>query len=103
VSILGVEAIVEKVDMTRDGRIVAVCRRDGVKQRIDCLLYTSERFTRKHGRKPTNNEVAVLVRESRADKLAEISTERLRKQQHARLLPDERHALKHLHLSLIHI
>jgi hypothetical protein len=26
VSILGVEAIVEKVDMTRDGRVVAVCQ-----------------------------------------------------------------------------
>jgi hypothetical protein len=26
VSILGVEAVVDKVDMTRDGRIVAVCR-----------------------------------------------------------------------------
>jgi ATP-dependent exoDNAse (exonuclease V) alpha subunit len=50
-----------------------------------------------HGRKPTNNEVAVLVRESRADKLTEISTERLRKQQQARLLAEERHALKHLH------
>ncbi len=37
VSILGVEAVVEKVDMTRDGRIVAVCRRDGVKQRIEIL------------------------------------------------------------------
>ncbi len=37
VSTLGVEAIVEKVDMTRDGRIVAVCRRDGVKQRIEIL------------------------------------------------------------------
>jgi hypothetical protein len=37
VSILGVEAIVEKVDMTRDGRIVAICRRDGVKQRIEIL------------------------------------------------------------------
>jgi hypothetical protein len=35
VGILGVEATVEKVDMTRDGRIVAVCRRDGVKQRIE--------------------------------------------------------------------
>jgi conjugative relaxase-like TrwC/TraI family protein len=56
-----------------------------------------ERFTVEHGRKPTNNEVAVLVRESRADKLAEISTERLRTQQQARLLPEERHALKHLH------
>jgi len=37
VSILGIEAFVEKVDMTRDGRIVAVCRRDGVKQRIEIL------------------------------------------------------------------
>ena len=36
-SILGVEATVEKVEMTRDGRIVAVCRRDGVKQRIEIL------------------------------------------------------------------
>jgi len=37
VSILGVEAVVEKVDMTRDGRIVAVCKRDGVKPRIEIL------------------------------------------------------------------
>ena len=37
VNILGVEAVVEKVDMTRDGRIVAVCRRDGAKQRIEIL------------------------------------------------------------------
>ena len=37
VCILGVEAVVEKVDMTRDGRIVAVCRREGVKQRIEIL------------------------------------------------------------------
>ncbi len=56
-----------------------------------------ERFTVEHGRKPTNNEVAVLVRESRADKLMEISTERLRKQQQTKLLPEEGHALKHLY------
>ena len=37
VSLLGVEVIVEKVTMTRDGRIVAVCRRGGVQQRIDVL------------------------------------------------------------------
>ena len=37
VSILGVEAVVEKVDMTRDGRIVALCKRDGFKQRIEIL------------------------------------------------------------------
>jgi hypothetical protein len=37
VNILGVEAVVEKVDMTRDGRIVAICQRDGMKQRIEIL------------------------------------------------------------------
>ena len=37
VNILGVEAVVEKVDMTRDGRIVAVCRRDKIRQRIGIL------------------------------------------------------------------
>ena len=56
-----------------------------------------ERFTAEHGRKPTDNEVAVLVRESRADKLAEIATEKVREQQQARLAPNERHTLQHLH------
>jgi Calcium binding len=37
VNILGVEAVVEKVDMTRDGRIVAVCRRENIRQRIGIL------------------------------------------------------------------
>lgn len=37
VNILGVEAVVEKVEMTRDGRVVAVCRRDNVRQRIGIL------------------------------------------------------------------
>jgi hypothetical protein len=40
VNILGVEAVVEKVDMTRDGRIVAVCQRDGMKLRIEILDLT---------------------------------------------------------------
>ena len=53
-----------------------------------------EQFTAEHGRKPTDNEVAVLVRESRADKLAEISTERVREQQQARLAPEERQTLQ---------
>jgi Calcium binding len=34
VNILGVEVVVEKVDMTRDGQIVAICRRENVRQRI---------------------------------------------------------------------
>jgi len=49
-----------------------------------------EQFTQEHGRKPTNNEIAVLVRETRADKLTEISTEHLREQQQSRLTPDEK-------------
>ena len=55
-----------------------------------------ERFTAEHGRKPTDNEVAVLVRESRPDKLAEISTESVREQQLARLSPNESLALAEL-------
>jgi len=53
-------------------------------------------FTNEHGRNPTDNEVAVLVRESRADKLVEIATEQVRRRQHARLSPEESHALDHL-------
>ena len=48
-----------------------------------------EEFKKQHDRKPTDNEVAVLVRESRADKLAEIATEQVRRQQQERLLPQE--------------
>jgi conjugative relaxase-like TrwC/TraI family protein len=55
-----------------------------------------ERFTAERGRKPTDNEVAVLVRESRPDKLAEISTESVRKQQLARLSPNESLSLAEL-------
>jgi hypothetical protein len=55
-----------------------------------------ERFTAKRGRKPTDNEVAALVRESRADNLAKIATEELREQQEGRLAPNERHTLLHL-------
>lgn len=36
-SIMGVEVIVEKVDLTHDRRIVAVCRHEGVKQKIEIL------------------------------------------------------------------
>jgi conjugative relaxase-like TrwC/TraI family protein len=55
-----------------------------------------EQFTLERGRKPTDNEVAVLVRESRAEKLAEIATEEVREQQQARLGPEERHTLGQL-------
>jgi len=52
-----------------------------------------EEFKEEHGRKPTDNEVAVLVRESRADKLTEIATEQVRQRQQARLSPAESQAL----------
>ena len=55
-----------------------------------------ERFVVEHGRKPTNNEVAILVRESRAEKLAEIATEKVREQQQARLAPKEKSLLQDL-------
>jgi len=53
-----------------------------------------EQFNRENGRKPTDNEVAVLVRESRADKLVEISTEQVRQRQQERLSPTEARTLE---------
>ncbi len=55
-----------------------------------------EEFKEQHGRNPTDNEVAVLVRESRADKLTEIATDQVREQQQARLSPEESHSLDRL-------
>jgi len=52
-----------------------------------------EAFAAQHGRRPTDNEVAVLVRETRADKLTEISTRELREKQQARLAMAERELL----------
>ena len=46
-------------------------------------------FVKENGRQPTDNEVAVLVRETRADKLAEISTEEVHAGQRERLNPEE--------------
>src|SRR6185437_5406797 len=48
-----------------------------------------DEFTKENGRKPTDNEIAVLVRETRADKLIEISTDEVHRLQIDRLSPDE--------------
>jgi conjugative relaxase-like TrwC/TraI family protein len=48
-----------------------------------------QEFLEQNGRLPTNREVAVLVRESRADKLHEISTAEVREQQWSRLEPGQ--------------
>ena len=53
-------------------------------------------FVEKNGRQPSDNEVAVLVRESRADKLIEISTRDLRSRQRQRLTPGEDRTLNDL-------
>lgn len=47
-------------------------------------------FEAKKGRPATKRETAVLVRETREDKLIEIATDKLRAQQFARLTTDER-------------
>jgi conjugative relaxase-like TrwC/TraI family protein len=48
-----------------------------------------DKFIQENGRRPSDNEVAVLVRESRANKLTEVSTEELRAHQLGRLTPEE--------------
>ena len=53
-----------------------------------------QEFTNSRGRALEYNEVAVLVRETRADKLQEISTERVHNLQQERMTPDERQALR---------
>jgi hypothetical protein len=53
-------------------------------------------FTERTGRQPTDNEVAILVRESRPDKLTEISTAEVKERQRVRLTPDERQTLTEL-------
>jgi len=48
-----------------------------------------QEFVNRNGRVPTDREVAVLVRETRAEKLVEISTQEVRTRQRARLSPEE--------------
>jgi hypothetical protein len=50
----------------------------------------------KTGRQPTDNEVAILVRDTRADKLIEISTEEVNRRQHSRLTREENQLLSRL-------
>lgn len=53
-------------------------------------------FLEQNGRLPTNAEIAVLVRESRNDKLTEISTAEVKQQQWARMQPAEVNRLQEL-------
>jgi hypothetical protein len=47
-------------------------------------------FIQANNRRPSDNEVAILVRESRADKLVEISSAEVHSRQQARLSPEEK-------------
>ncbi|MGA7413296.1 MAG: MobF family relaxase [Bryobacteraceae bacterium] len=53
-------------------------------------------FVAENGRVPTNREIAVLVRESREDKLAEISTAEVKQKQWERFTPNELSRLREL-------
>ncbi|WP_263377849.1 MobF family relaxase [Granulicella paludicola] len=53
-------------------------------------------FVETQGRQPTDNEVAVLVRDTRPDKLHEISTSEVRERQLERISPQERQTLSSL-------
>lgn len=56
----------------------------------------AEDFARRKGRQPSKREIEILVRESRSDKLADISTAEVRARQRAELNGDEAEALTDL-------
>jgi conjugative relaxase-like TrwC/TraI family protein len=53
-------------------------------------------FVRSHGRMPNDNEISVLIRESRADKLTSISTQAVKEKQISRMSQDESRSLQEL-------
>jgi conjugative relaxase-like TrwC/TraI family protein len=60
-------------------------------------------FIESKGRQPSDNEIAVLVRESRADKLVEISTAEVHSRQTARLTPQESLALGQIREAILEL
>ncbi len=70
--------------------------RERFSKRTRHVQQLAEEFARTKGRRPTKREVEVLVRESRAKKLTEVSTPEVRAQQRAQLEADEAQALDRL-------
>jgi conjugative relaxase-like TrwC/TraI family protein len=70
---------------------------DKFSQRSEQRDVAIDNFVNKKGRLPTNKEIAVLVRESRQDKLLEISTAEVKERQWARFTPEERIRMAELH------
>lgn len=56
----------------------------------------ADEFVRQKGRRPTKREIEIIVRESRAPKLAEVSTTEVRWRQRAELSSEERERMDHL-------
>ena len=65
-------------------------------QRSDQRDRAIAEFVESKGRHPSDNEIAVLVRQSRADKLVEISTAEVHSRQKARLSQEERLTLEQI-------
>jgi conjugative relaxase-like TrwC/TraI family protein len=63
--------------------------RERFSKRTNHVKKLAEQFAAEKGRKATKREIEVLVRESREDKLAEMSTVEVRNRQRAELSPDE--------------
>lgn len=70
--------------------------RERFSKRARHVQQLAEEFARTKGRQPTKAEVEVLVRESRPNKLTEISTPEVRARQRAELSDSERRALDDL-------
>jgi conjugative relaxase-like TrwC/TraI family protein len=60
-----------------------------------------QKFTELNGRKPSNNEIARLIRDTRPDRLTEISTAEVKAAQLARLDAGEARTLKQLRLTAL--
>lgn len=70
--------------------------RERFSKRARHVQQLAEAFAVQHNRKPSKREIEVMVRESRADKLTEISTPEVRARQRAELTADEGRALDEL-------
>jgi conjugative relaxase-like TrwC/TraI family protein len=54
-------------------------------------------FLQENGRLPSNNEIAILVKDTRPEKLTAITTAEVKASQYARMDPEEARTLKQLH------
>lgn len=88
----------ETYDMTSIGFSIRGVEhlRERFSKRTRQIQQLAEEFTRQKGRRPTKREIEVLVRESRANKLTEVSTPEVRARQLAELNDTERDALDRL-------